>query len=49
MANATIRSKRQTSFTNRIHHSDCIEVMRQIPSNSVDFILTDPPVPRELP
>lgn len=28
---------------NAILHGDCIEVMRQIPTNSVDFILTDPP------
>ena len=30
-------------LTNRIVHGDCIEVMRQMPTNSVDFILTDPP------
>jgi hypothetical protein len=29
--------------TNRIHHGDCIEIMQQMPANSVDFILTDPP------
>jgi site-specific DNA-methyltransferase (adenine-specific) len=28
---------------NEILHGDCIEAMRQMPSNSVDFILTDPP------
>ncbi len=28
---------------NTITHGDCIQVMRQMPSNSVDFILTDPP------
>jgi DNA modification methylase len=28
---------------NAIIHGDCTEVMRQIPANSVDFILTDPP------
>jgi len=28
---------------NTILHSDCIQAMRQIPANSVDFILTDPP------
>jgi len=31
------------SFTKRVLHGDCIDVMRQIPANSVDFILTDPP------
>ena len=33
----------QNSFTNQILHGDCVEVMRQMPANSVDFILTDPP------
>lgn len=28
---------------NSIQHGDCIEVMRQMPARSVDFILTDPP------
>lgn len=30
-------------FTNTIAQGDCIEVMRQLPANTVDFILTDPP------
>jgi hypothetical protein len=30
-------------FTNQILHGDCIEVMRQMPSNSIHFVLTDPP------
>ncbi|MGC2161495.1 MAG: DNA methyltransferase [Silvibacterium sp.] len=34
---------RQSSYANTILHGDCIEVMRQIPAESVDFILTDPP------
>lgn len=33
----------QTSFLDTIVHSDCIEAMRQMPANNVDFILTDPP------
>jgi DNA modification methylase len=34
----------QTSIpTNTVLHGDCIEVMRSLPANSVDFILTDPP------
>jgi len=33
----------QSSFTNRILHGDCVDVMRQMPDNSVDFVLTDPP------
>lgn len=28
---------------NSILHGDCIEKMRELPANSVDFILTDPP------
>jgi site-specific DNA-methyltransferase (adenine-specific) len=28
---------------NAILHGDCIDVMRNLPANSVDFILTDPP------
>jgi DNA modification methylase len=38
-----VQTSTQHSFTNRILHGDCIEVMRQMPANSVDFILTDPP------
>lgn len=30
-------------FTNQILRGDCIEVMRTMPSASVDFVLTDPP------
>src|SRR6202167_196016 len=29
--------------TNTILHGDCIEKMREMPADSVDFILTDPP------
>ena len=29
--------------TNRILHGDCVQVMRDLPSESVDFVLTDPP------
>jgi site-specific DNA-methyltransferase (adenine-specific) len=39
--NAT--TAQQGNSTNQILHGDCIEVMRQMPANSVDFILTDPP------
>jgi len=40
---ATTIQTQQGSFTNTILHGDCIEVMHQMPANSVDFILTDPP------
>jgi site-specific DNA-methyltransferase (adenine-specific) len=33
----------QTQSINSITRGDCIQVMRGIPANSVDFILTDPP------
>jgi len=33
----------QNQFIDTITHGDCIEVMRQMPTGSVDFILTDPP------
>ena len=31
------------SFINTLINGDCIQVMRQLPANSVDFVLTDPP------
>lgn len=33
----------QNKFINSIMQGDCIQVMRQMPANSADFILTDPP------
>jgi DNA modification methylase len=32
-----------TSFTNQIVYGDCIEVMRKMPTQSADLVLTDPP------
>ena len=29
--------------TNTVLHGDCISIMRSLPTNSIDFILTDPP------
>jgi hypothetical protein len=29
--------------TNTVLHGDCISIMRSLPANSIDFILTDPP------
>lgn len=43
MATTCTTRPEQSSFTNQILHGDCIEVMRAMPANSVDFILTDPP------
>jgi len=28
---------------NEIHHGDCLELMKDIPDNSIDLVLTDPP------
>jgi site-specific DNA-methyltransferase (adenine-specific) len=38
-AQTTVRNQ----FINTITQGDCIQVMRQMPANSVDFVLTDPP------
>jgi len=39
MATTSVAIVQQSSFTNQILQADCIEVMRQIAVNSVDFIL----------
>ena len=26
-----------------LYHGDCLEVMKQLPEGSIDFVLTDPP------
>jgi DNA modification methylase len=39
----TNHPQKQSLPINRILNGDCIEVMRQLPANSIDFILTDPP------
>ena len=33
----------QNQSIDTIAQGDCIQVMREIPANSIDFILTDPP------
>ena len=38
-----MNAKTIDSFTNQIVQGDCIEVMKQIPSESVDLVVTDPP------
>jgi DNA modification methylase len=43
MATTSAATAQQNSFTNQIYHGDCVEVMRQMPADCVDFILTDPP------
>jgi len=37
------QSSTRHSFINTIVLGDCVEIMRQMPANSVDLILTDPP------
>ena len=37
------QSIQSSQLINTIAHGDCVEIMRQMPANSVDFILTDPP------
>jgi adenine-specific DNA-methyltransferase len=32
-----------TPYFNRVIHGDCIPVMRQMPSGSIDLVITDPP------
>ena len=43
MASTGVATAQQSNFTNQILRGDCIEIMRQIPANSIDLILTDPP------
>lgn len=31
------------NFINKIHNGDCVEVMKQLPENSVDLVVTSPP------
>ncbi len=30
-------------YVNKIHNNDCLEFMKQLPDNSVDSIVSDPP------
>jgi DNA modification methylase len=43
MTTTSTATAQQSSFTNQILHGDCIEAMRRMPTDSVDFVLTDPP------
>ena len=47
LANVKIKSNTRKSFLTQeninIHNKDCLEFLKIIPSNIVDFILTDPP------
>jgi site-specific DNA-methyltransferase (adenine-specific) len=42
-AMATSTEMQQSNFSNTILHGDCIQKMHEMATNSVDFILTDPP------
>jgi DNA modification methylase len=37
------RINQLTVPTNTVLPGDCISIMRSLPANSIDFILTDPP------
>jgi len=41
MAITTVATAQQSTFTKQILHGDCIDVMKQMPANSIDVILTD--------
>jgi len=43
MATTSAAIAQQNSFTNQVLHGNCIEKMHEMPANSIDFILTDPP------
>ena len=32
-----------TDYLNKIIHGDCLEVMRQLPDNCIDLVVTSPP------
>jgi len=32
-----------TKWLNKVHHGDCLEVMKSMPENSIDLIVTSPP------
>jgi len=36
-------SKEIKPFLGRVINGDCLEVMRKMPENSVDTVITDPP------
>ena len=39
----TAEAQTTLSYINRIIHGDCIEVMAQMPAESIDLVVTDPP------
>ena len=39
----TVQSSRSPRPLDTVAQGDCVELMRQMPAASVDFILTDPP------
>ncbi len=46
--NNSNHSQQQSLPVNHVLHGNCIEVMRELPAGSIDFILTDPPLFSEL-
>ena len=43
MTATSVATAQQSNFTNQVLHGDCIDLMSEMPTNSIDFILTDPP------
>ncbi len=39
----TFTDKLKTDFINKIIQGDCIDIMKQLPSNSIDLVITSPP------
>jgi site-specific DNA-methyltransferase (adenine-specific) len=37
------KRKRIRKYVNQIHNMDCLELLRRLPSNSLDSLVTDPP------
>ena len=48
MATTPVETAQQSTFTNQILHGDCIDVMRQIPTNTVEFHPYGSAISREL-
>ena len=35
--------KQISELINKVHNADCLELLKEIPDNSIDTIITDPP------
>jgi len=48
MEKKQIMEMKQIMEVNKIIHGDCIEKMKELPDNSIDAIITDPPYGLEI-